>query len=69
MQNEPNRLIRAQVGPGRGTSPAGPSLALIAPNKPNLPSRETKGKCFGRKDLWLIVPTRSLGKTKPIPGG
>ncbi len=52
MQNEPNLPIRAEVGTGRGTSLAGPSLALIAPNKPNLPSSETKGKCFGEKELW-----------------
>ncbi len=52
MQNEPNLPIRAQVGTGRGTSLAGLPLALIAPNKPNLPSSETKGKCFGEKELW-----------------
>ncbi len=52
-----------------GTSLAGPSLALIAPNKPNLPSSETKGKCFGGKELWWIAPTRGPRKTKPISAG
>jgi hypothetical protein len=52
MRNKANLPIRARVGTGRGTSPAGPSLALIAPNKPNLPSSETKGKCLGGKELW-----------------
>jgi hypothetical protein len=52
VQNEPNRPTRARVGTGRGTSPARPSLALIAPNKANSPSSETKGKCFGGKELW-----------------
>ena len=52
MKNEPNLPIRARVGTGRGTSLAGPSLALIAPNKPNFPSSETKGKCFKGKELW-----------------
>jgi hypothetical protein len=66
MKNEPNLPIRARVGTGRGTSLAGPSLALIAPNKPNFPSSETKGKCFEGKELWLIVPTRGIGKTNPI---
>jgi hypothetical protein len=66
MQNEPNLPIRARVGTGRGTSLARPSLALIAPNKPNLPSSKTNGKCFEEKDLWSFVPTRGLGKTKPI---
>jgi hypothetical protein len=104
VRNKPNRPIRAQVGTGRETSLAGPSLALTAPNKthptkvwfnrpdlryrpgnagrnparrllswasnkPNLPSSETKGKCFGGKELWLIAPTRGLGKTKPISAG
>jgi len=68
MKDEPNLPIWAQVGTGRGTSLAGPSLALIAPNKPNLPSSETKGKCFEGNKLWLLVPAMDLGKTKPNLG-
>jgi hypothetical protein len=52
VKNEPNLPIRAQAGTGRRTSPAGPSRALIAPNKPNFPSGETKGKGFEGKELW-----------------
>jgi hypothetical protein len=65
-RNKPNLPIRARVGTGRGTSLVGPPLTLIAPNKPNLLLSETKGKCLGGKELWLIAPTRGLGKTKPI---
>ncbi len=48
-------------------APSGPVPWASAPNKPNFDDSKTKGKRFGRKDLWLIEHPIGLGKTKPIP--
>jgi hypothetical protein len=66
MQNEPNQPIRAQVGTGRGTSPAGPSLALAAPNEPNLPPTGGEDRRQDRRP-WRCHPSSgALRKTEPI---
>jgi hypothetical protein len=74
VQNEANFPARQggteprRRGPGRCTNEANSAAQPIAPNKPNLPSSEMKGKYLGGKDLWSIAPAKGLGKTKPIPG-
>ncbi len=49
-------------------APSAPVPWASAPNKPNLGHGKTKGKWFLGKELWLIGPAKSTGKTKPNLG-
>jgi hypothetical protein len=50
--------------PGFPSRPSG--LAVNCAKQTQFRQRGRRGKCFAGKELWLIVQSIGLGKTKPI---